>query len=116
MPKAGEISLADIRSPTACPTKFRRMKLCCLPSILLLTVCSAIAQPGLVDPTFRAGVYINGTINTVAISSNGIVFIGGQFTNIDGETHIGVAKLLANGIPDSNFPADPLGVGSFPRV
>jgi uncharacterized delta-60 repeat protein len=73
-----------------------------------LTVCSAIAQSGLVDPTFRAGVDIDGPIQAIALAPDGKVYVAGGFTNIDGVARRGVARLLPNGMPDSGFESERL--------
>ncbi len=59
--------------------------------------------PGTLDTTFNAGSFINGSIYASVVQSDGKVLIGGDFTNINGNTRNGIARLNANGSLDTAF-------------
>jgi uncharacterized delta-60 repeat protein len=44
-------------------------------------------------------------VATFAVDSQGRVFIGGQFTRVDGQYHRSIARLTTNGILDTSFTA-----------
>ena len=58
---------------------------------------------GSVDGTFDVGTGVNGVVRSVALQSDGKVLIGGDFTEYDGITRIGVARLNSNGSLDTSF-------------
>lgn len=61
---------------------------------------------GTIDQGFLYGVAgANGTVNAVALQTDGKVVIGGSFTTVNGSSHIGVARLNADGSVDESFAA-----------
>jgi uncharacterized delta-60 repeat protein len=61
---------------------------------------------GSVDPTFSTGVTGGEpTIHSVVVQPDGKVLIGGMFTGINGAVRMRLARLHANGTPDTNFLA-----------
>jgi uncharacterized delta-60 repeat protein len=50
----------------------------------------------------------NNTVNAIVVQPSGNVLVGGQFTNINGQPRSYVAKLFANGLPDTTFNAGTL--------
>ena len=63
---------------------------------------------GSLDLTFNPGVGPNGTINTIAVQTNGIgisgaIIIGGEFTQVDGSPRQGIARLNSDGSLDASF-------------
>ena len=64
---------------------------------------------GDVDLSFDPGSGVNGTVNAIAVQTNGKVIIGGEFTTVKGLVCPSVARLNADGSGDSSFN---LGVGN----
>lgn len=67
---------------------------------------------GSIDNTFNsvsimAGVNSNGKINDIELQADGKIIIGGRFTDIDGRTIRGLARLNSNGSFDLTFNPDP---------
>ena len=56
---------------------------------------------GTLDTFFDPGTGANDTIHAVSILPSGRLWIGGEFTEFDGESRVRVAKLLANGQLDT---------------
>jgi uncharacterized delta-60 repeat protein len=56
---------------------------------------------GTTDAGFKA--QTDGTVNCVLVQTNGSVVIGGFFTQVNGATRSGVARLTADGILDNTF-------------
>ncbi|MBX3731220.1 MAG: tandem-95 repeat protein, partial [Verrucomicrobiae bacterium] len=74
------------------------------------TVTSAVAGLGVhsapggeVDLSFLAGSAINGSVNAVAVQSDGKVLIGGAFTTVNGVVRGRIARLNADGTTDETF-------------
>ncbi|MES2559650.1 MAG: T9SS type A sorting domain-containing protein [Bacteroidota bacterium] len=60
---------------------------------------------GSVDATFNAGAGANSNIRNLAIQHNtGKIYIGGDFTTVNGVSQPRIARLLSNGLLDSAFP------------
>lgn len=90
---------------------------------LLLTVVVtltyvALAAPaaptqsaGALDTTFDPGEGANDFVFAVAVQPNGQVLIGGQFTQTNSATHNAIARLGANGSPDTTYNASVTGTG-----
>ncbi|MEX0996194.1 MAG: T9SS type A sorting domain-containing protein [Flavobacteriaceae bacterium] len=66
---------------------------------------------GSLDTSFDPGSGANSTIHTISIQSNGKIIIAGQFTDYNGTSKIGIARLNSNGSLDNSF--DP-GTGTGP--
>ena len=59
---------------------------------------------GTVDNSFDAGSGANGTVSAVAVQPDGNVLIGGEFTQVNGQSMNGIARLIGtNGAIDVNF-------------
>jgi uncharacterized delta-60 repeat protein len=71
--------------------------------LALVTVTITLAQPGSIDPTFNPGTGFNGTVNSIAIQSDGKIMVGGGFTSFNGTTINGIARLNADGSLDASF-------------
>lgn len=79
-------------------------------SLLALSICSALAAPGDLDPSFIYGSGVeDGTVYSLSLQSGGRVVAGGFFSNVDGRHHSGVVRFLSSGILDDQFHADSLG-------
>ena len=55
------------------------------------------------DDTFTPGSGANGTVNAIAVQSDGKVIFGGAFTSVDGTTRNRLARLNSNGTLDTTF-------------
>lgn len=71
-------------------------------SYLFYTI-TLFAQPGAVDPTFDPGTGTNASVLTTALTSDGKVLIGGQFTNFNGSPTARCHRLNTNGTSDVAF-------------
>ncbi|MEK7678485.1 MAG: Calx-beta domain-containing protein [Verrucomicrobiota bacterium] len=60
---------------------------------------------GALDPQFKAGLGVDGPINAVALQSDGRLFIGGDFTSVNGTNRYNIARLNADGSLDTTFDA-----------
>lgn len=74
--------------------------------LLPVSVRAQSNLPGQVDVTFDAGEGLNwpdGIIRALAVQADGKVVIGGDFNNVRNELRIHLARLNADGSPDTNF-------------
>src|SRR3954447_26235310 len=55
---------------------------------------------------FNPGMGPSEPVHAMAMQADGKILIGGQFTQVDGHPHIGVARLNANGTFDTSFLAE----------
>ena len=60
---------------------------------------------GSLDTNFNSGTGPNGVILCVVLQTNGDVLIGGDFTEVNGRSRNGIARLKADGSLDSSFDA-----------
>lgn len=60
---------------------------------------------GTVDVSFNPGLGANAPVNAVAIQSDGMIIIAGDFTMVDGTARSSVARLYSSGALDSSFHA-----------
>ena len=60
-------------------------------------------EDGSLDTSFATGTGSNHTVSATAIQSDGKIIIGGEFTNYNGEAFNRIARLNANGSPDTSF-------------
>jgi uncharacterized delta-60 repeat protein len=58
---------------------------------------------GSLDTTFNPGVGPSGEVNSIAVDTNGVIYIGGGFTNIDGVNQKYIASLNADGSLNTAF-------------
>ena len=63
---------------------------------------------GSYDNTFDIGSGFNGSVSTIAVMRDSLIFVGGDFTGIQGATRTGIARLQMNG---SLVPALNIGQG-----
>lgn len=60
---------------------------------------------GGIDPTFSSSLSVTGgDIYCIAVDTNNNIYIGGDFTTVNGNTRKGIAKLSPHGVFDSSFP------------
>ncbi|MEO8351226.1 MAG: Ig-like domain-containing protein, partial [Chthoniobacteraceae bacterium] len=74
---------------------------------------------GSLDPTFGviSGTWAGGTrgsVNAIALQSDGAFIVGGQFEFIDGSARKNLARLNADGSLDASYPNGAGGAGGFP--
>lgn len=62
---------------------------------------------GSIDGGFTNGTGVNGSVNAIAVQSNGKIVIGGAFTAVNGTTRTRVARLNTDGGVDGGF-TDPV--------
>src|SRR5262249_11932923 len=62
-----------------------------------------LAANGAYDPTFKVGTAANGPVHALAVSADGKIYIGGNFTNLNGEPRNCVGRILADGTVDKTF-------------
>lgn len=86
------------------------MKKRLLPLIFCVgAICTMHAQPGLSDPTFDPGTGTNNEVLASAVGSDGKIYIGGLFTNVNGSNAGRFYRLNANGtqdVPVASFQND----------
>jgi uncharacterized delta-60 repeat protein len=58
---------------------------------------------GTVDVTFNPGSGANGSVNAIAVTSNGSILIGGTFTSVNGTSALRLARLTSGGAIDGSF-------------
>lgn len=59
-----------------------------------------------IDESFTYGEYLNGSVNTIDIQSNGKILIGGEFTDYSGTSLGYIARLNSDGTLDTTFNSD----------
>jgi uncharacterized delta-60 repeat protein len=62
---------------------------------------------GSVDATFNPGLGADAAVRAIALQADGGILIGGSFTNVNGVTFHGIARLSPNGALDPNFTPQP---------
>lgn len=63
--------------------------------------------------TFHPDIGAPGQVNCIAIQPGGEILIGGDFTEVGGESHNGIARLLPNGDLDPSFNLGTGATGTF---
>ena len=58
---------------------------------------------GTLDPSFNPGIGPNDEIEAIALTSDGRLYIGGYFTEVNGVSRNRIARLYANGSLDTSF-------------
>jgi uncharacterized delta-60 repeat protein len=66
---------------------------------------------GSVDESFQAEIIGSGRVTRIVRQTDGQLLIGGSFTNVNGVTQRGVARLMPNGTIDPSFQSAVLGGG-----
>ncbi len=73
-------------------------------TIFVISIQSAHAQPGSLDPTFApTGTGLNSGVRALVVQADGKVLVGGTFTDYNGMARNRVARLNANGTLDATF-------------
>lgn len=72
-------------------------------AVAFLFTTNANAQPGSLDVTFNPGSGANGSVNCMALQTNGQIVIGGSFTTFNGTAQNYVARLNSDGSVDGTF-------------
>jgi uncharacterized delta-60 repeat protein len=62
-----------------------------------------LTAAGTVDTSFNPGLGANGPVNAIALDAAGAVYIGGDFTTVNGVPRPRIARLLSNGALDAAF-------------
>lgn len=81
--------------------------------IILMTLCNgtiSLSQSGLIDPTYYTGTGANNTITTTRMQSDGKLLIAGYFSQYNGSSANGLARIDTNGTLDGSF-----NIGSGPN-
>ena len=73
-------------------------------SILLIFPASAFGQASLYDSSFAIGSGANGLVYSILVQADGKILVGGDFTQIAGQTHPYLARLYSDGQIDPSFP------------
>ena len=60
---------------------------------------------GVLDPSWQGGTWANSDVLTMALQSDGKVFIGGDFTYFNGQSRAHIARLNGDGTLDTGFSA-----------
>jgi uncharacterized delta-60 repeat protein len=58
---------------------------------------------GVIDTTFNPGAGINGTVNALALQSDGKIVVAGRFTTVNNLQQVSVARLNPDGSVDGSF-------------
>ncbi len=86
--------------------QLRFLPLGALLSICLIEWAGAIIIPnGTLDNTFLPGAISNGDVLAVVEQPDGKVLIGGRFAKLNGDTHLNIGRLNADGSVDTSFTA-----------
>ena len=75
-----------------------------LPALFILLGGLTVKADGDADSGFIPNV--NGTVYSIAMQPDGKILIGGYFSTVGGASYNGIARLNADGTPDSNFNPD----------
>ncbi len=67
---------------------------------LALNHIARLNSDGSLDTTFNIGAGINGTVNSIAVQSDGRIVVVGQFSQAGGVTRNNITRLLPNGVED----------------
>ena len=87
------------------------MKLPQVPPYALLSLATLLATRAemVVDPDFNASINSNGYVKAIAVNSDGLTILAGEFTSVNGTPAPRLTRVLSNGQVDSSFS-----VGSGP--
>lgn len=72
-------------------------------AVLALLCRFAFAAPVTPDPTFQTGTGPNGTVSALEAGPDGSLWIGGDFTSVDGQPRRYISKLEPDGALDPSF-------------
>jgi uncharacterized delta-60 repeat protein len=110
----GRLVPPTTRWPSHLPADFKTMTRL-LSLHLVFCLCSLASQaqplPGQIDPSFDPGEGPNGAVLQILEQPDGKILISGEFTQINGISRPGIARLEADGSVDIGFDA-----GSGPRL
>ena len=76
----------------------------------------ALGQMGLVDVSFNSGSGPNGPVAALVVLPNQSIMIAGSFTEVDGVSREGIARLNSDGRLDTSFDVRPGPDGSVQRI
>lgn len=72
-----------------------------------VTPLARLHPDGSLDPRFAANIDPSGEVHAIVPASDGRLWIGGSFKQIDGQRRVGLARLLAEGALDPSFELFP---------
>jgi uncharacterized delta-60 repeat protein len=73
-------------------------------TLFSLPATDSFAQASLFDPTFKVGSGANGTVYSIVVQEDGKIVVGGEFTQIAGQSRTNLARLNSDGQLDTTFP------------
>jgi len=65
-----------------------------------------LTSEGSLDASFSAGTIANGTVNSIALQTDGRMLIGGLFSRFSGQTRYNLCRLNSDGSLDTTFTAN----------
>ncbi|MFL6234103.1 MAG: delta-60 repeat domain-containing protein [Thermoanaerobaculia bacterium] len=65
-----------------------------------------VEADGRLDPTFNPGYGVDGYVSAIALQPDGRIVIGGQFSWVDGQARINLARLQTDGALDTSVQLD----------
>ncbi len=71
---------------------------------------------GSVDNSFDTGTGFDDAVETIVLSPNGEIFVGGDFTTYKGTRVDGIAKINPDGTLDTSFDTNPVGYINLPEI
>ena len=77
---------------------------CAWITVVAVMACSPASAQDL-DPAFTPS--FNGIVETVSRQTDGTIVVGGEFSRVDGQSHYGLARLRADGVPHAALPDGP---------
>ena len=113
-------SLPEPASPRAFPgSKQKSLQIAALAAFICFGLLAAVGiahlkkngpghlagPPGTIDASFQPGAGADNEVRTLILQPDGRIVIGGKFAGFDHVALKGVARLSANGRPDTNFAA-----------
>lgn len=64
---------------------------------------------GSIDSSFSVAANVSGSVNAIALADNGLLYLGGNFSNIGGAYASDLARFWNDGTADTSYGADPRG-------
>ncbi|HZZ58699.1 MAG TPA: delta-60 repeat domain-containing protein, partial [Opitutaceae bacterium] len=64
---------------------------------------------GSIDTSFAVAASVSGTVNAIALADNGLLYLGGSFSNIGGTYASNLARFWNDGTAETSYGADPRG-------
>ena len=72
-------------------------------ALLSILTTKSLAQASLFDPSFAVGSGANGPLYSIVVQNDGKILVGGDFTQIAGQTNLYLARLNPDGQVDPTF-------------